>query len=500
MAHRGILLLLGFITLGSSQQIWDIWQTTWDRSNLFSPVGASATGSLPLNFSSAGSMLGDAGIVIDDASLFQPMDGFGATLTDSSASVLNKLKNRNYGNYQNLLNAMFNPTDGGTGAGLNYVRVPIGASDFSPSIYSLDDTVGDIAFSSFSIKQIPPYVFNVLHDILAVNRYVKVHLVPWSPPGWMKSGGTMNGGSLRPDMVSVYPIYLLKSVQGFRSEGIPIYAVSIQNEPQNSNPTYPSCTMTPQVEGQIGGSLRALLNNNGLSNVKIIGYEHNWDAASQYPVQLMRSSSNSFDGVAFHCYAGSYTNQDSFTSSFPSKEVYFTECTGTYGSDWWSDIKWYIDNLWVGSISRGSRTGLMWNFALDGSGNPKLPGTNSCGGPGCRPLVTVNSDGTYEFNQEFYAMAQTSKAILPKDSGGPFGQRIGVSVGGSFSWALRASAFVTGRVSSTDWRRYSIVVLNCENGDWDPIPVRATIEFRGMQAMYTFPVGVTTLWWFAPAR
>lgn len=122
----------------------------------------------------------------------------------------------------------------------------------------------------------------------------------------------------------------------------------------------------------------------------------------------------------------------------------------------------------------------MWNIAADGNGNPKLPGTNSCGGNGCRPMVTVNSDGSYSFNQEcksidlwnskqflivtnsVYSMAQASKAIIPKDAGGPYGQRIGVTVGGSLSWALRVSAFVTARVSSTDWLRYSIVVMNCK--------------------------------------
>jgi hypothetical protein len=58
-------------------------------------------------------------------------------------------------------------------------------------------------------------------------------------------------------------------------------------------------------------------------------------------------------------------------------------------------------------------------------------------------------------------MAQVSKAIIPKDAGGPFGQRIGVSVGGSVGWALRVGAYVTSRSSSSDWLRYSIVVMNC---------------------------------------
>ncbi|KAG6888229.1 hypothetical protein C0995_009606 [Termitomyces sp. Mi166 len=319
---------------------------------------------------------------------------------------------------------MFNTADGANAAGLNYIRVPIGASDFSAGEYSLDDTSGDTSFNSFNINRAPSYLFSVLQDVKAINNNIKVHIVPWSPPAWMKTTD---------------PTYLLKAVQGFQSKGIPIYAVSIQNEPQNSNPTYPTSTLTPAVEGQIGAALRTLLNNNGLSSVK-----HNWDNAGSYPITLqkMQDAGNSFAGVAFHCYAGSVSNQDTFHNAYPNKEIYFTECTGTYGSDWWADIK------------------------------------------------------------AFYAMAQASKAVYPKDAGGPFGQRIAVSVEGNLNWALRVGAFVTGRVSSSDWLRYSLVVLNWDDSastSWNPVSVSATIAFRGAQASYTFPVGVTTLWWFAPA-
>lgn len=110
-------------------------------------------------------------------------------------------------------------------------------------------------------------------------------------------------------------------------------------------------------------------------------------------------------------------------------------------------------------MSYGSSSGLMWNLALDGSGQPVLPGTDSCGG-GCRGVVQINAGGSWSVNQEFYAMAQASKAILPRDVGGPWGQRIGASVGGSLDGALMVGAYVTGRVSSSDWKRYSIVVLN----------------------------------------
>jgi hypothetical protein len=60
-----------------------------------------------------------------------------------------------------------------------------------------------------------------------------------------------------------------------------------------------------------------------------------------------------------------------------------------------------------------------------------------------------------------YAMAQASKAILPQDDGGPFGQRIGTVVNGGRGWALRVSAFVIRRSSQSEWARYSLVVLNC---------------------------------------
>lgn len=135
----------------------------------------------------------------------------------------------------------------------------------------------------------------------------------------------------------------------------------------------------------------------------------------------------------------------------------------------------------IGSVNYGASTGGMWNLAGDASGGPLLPGSNSCGSPGCRPIITINSDGSYAYNQEckrctlsstlfrnaealkwkqVYSIAQTSKAVIPKDAGGPFGQRIGVSIGGDLGWALVVAAYVTDRTSSSDYLRYSLVILN----------------------------------------
>ncbi|KAJ7260891.1 glycoside hydrolase [Mycena haematopus] len=491
-----ILSLAFLVPPIASQQIWDIWQTKWDRTALFTSLAPST----PINFASP-SVIGSADIDVDDTQTFQTVWGFGGTLTDSSALILSNMKSKNSANYFKLLDYMFSPTDGANAAGLNYIRVPLGASDFSANLYSFDDASGDTSFNNFNIGKAPSYLYSVIKDIQTISPILKVHILPWSPPGWMKTTGTMDGGSLQSQYVSIYANYLLKCLQGFKSEGITsLYAISIQNEPENSDSTYPSTTMSAAVEAQIGIALRTLMNNNGFSTVKLIGYEHNWDDPT-YPIDLMEAAPNAFAGVAFHCYAGDVSQQDTFHSAYPNKEIYFTECSGTLGSDWWSDIKWYMDNLFIGAITHNAQSGLMWNIALDGNGNPKLPGTDSCGGAGCRAIAQVNSDGTYSLNQEFYSMAQASKAIIPKDVGGAFGQRIGVTVGGELSWALIVGAYVTTRVNPSDWWRYSLVVLNWDDsiGGWNPTAVTATIEFRGMQATYTFPVGVTTLWWYAPS-
>jgi len=241
------------------------------------------------------------------------------------------------------------------------------------------------------------------------------------------------------------------------------------------------------------------MDNNGFSGVKIIGYEHNWNDAGGYPEQLMSSAGSDFSGVSFHCYVGSVSDQNTFHSAYPDKEIYQTECTGQIGTDWWSDLKWYMDNLFIGAITDNAGTAAMWNLALDSNGGPFLSGSDSCS-TACRGVIQINSDGTWSPNQEFYAIAQASRAIVPKDSGGPFGQRIGVSVNGDLSWSLVAGAYKTGRTSSSDWPRYSLVVLNWDDSSsttFNPVSVEATIEFQGKQATYTFPVGVTTLWWYA---
>jgi O-glycosyl hydrolase len=146
-------------------------------------------------------------------------------------------------------------------------------------------------------------------------------------------------------IVSSDATYLLKSLQGFKDQGITTYAIGIQNEPENSNPTYPTCLFTPTQEANVGRALRSLMDSNGFGSTKLIAYDHNWDHSGQYPVQVLQQAASQFAGVGFHCYAGNVGLQNDFQNAFPSKEVYFTECTGLFNTDWWSNVKWWMDNL-----------------------------------------------------------------------------------------------------------------------------------------------------------
>ncbi|EJC99170.1 glycoside hydrolase, partial [Fomitiporia mediterranea MF3/22] len=425
---------------------------------------------------------GDAEIDVDSGTTYQTIFGFGASLTDSAAYTFNKLKTTNAGAYSGLLKSMFDPSPNANSAGMNYIRVPLGASDFSSKGYSYCDKK-DESLKSFSIDVTPSYVFTTLKDIQAINGNIKIHLLPWSPPGWMKDTKSMNGGNFVENHTDQMANYLLKSAQAFKSKGFNAYAISIQNEPQNRNPTYPSALYTTSNYAAVAVSLRKLLDANGMQGVKIIGYEHNWDNAGTYATQLVCHNRDAFDGVAFHCYTGSVTNQDTWHSAFPNKELYFTECAGTLASDWWNDIQWYAKHIFIGGLTHWAQSGLMWNFAADPQGGPVLPGANSCE-KGCRGVITISSDGKVTLNQEYYAIAHAAKAILPSDSSGQFGKRIKVGVKAD---SLTVGAYATKASNGT---RYSLVVLNAGGNT-----LKTSIKFQGKSASYSFPVGLTTMSW-----
>ena len=154
-------------------------------------------------------------ITVNDAVKYQQMDGFGASLTDSSAWLIwNKLTETQR---KEALEMLFSPTKG---IGLGILRQPMGASDFALTAYSYDDLppgqpfgASDPELKHFSIEHDRSYVLPLLREALALNPNLKIFASPWSPPGWMKTSGSMVQGALLPSAYPAFAKYLVRFVK-----------------------------------------------------------------------------------------------------------------------------------------------------------------------------------------------------------------------------------------------------------------------------------------------
>ncbi len=340
------------------------------------------------------------------------MDGVGASLTDSAAWVIwNKLSTSQQ---TALMQSLFDPY---TGIGINILRQPMGASDLSASgNYSYDDMPAgqtDPTLAQFSIAHDQTYIVPLLRQALSMNPTLKIHALPWSPPAWMKNSASMNGGSILTSDFQALANYFTRFIAAYQQQGLPIYAVSMQNEPLNSTTGYPSSYVAAADEANfIATNLGPALASAGQSSVKIFGYEHNWDQP-QYPETLLANSNayNFLAGSSFHCYAGGVSAQSQVKIAYPNKDIWFTECTGTVGSSFSGDLVWNAENLLIGATRNWARGVTLWNLALDQNSGPQNGGCAAC-----RGIVTIDdsvSPSTVTRNVEYYLLGHLGKFVQP---------------------------------------------------------------------------------------
>jgi glucosylceramidase len=352
--------------------------------------------------------LGAVEIAIDPNRLYQPIDGFGASFTDSAAYLINQKLSEE--DKESLMVNLFDPEDG---IGLSFVRNPMGASDFAREIYSYDDMPEgetDYGLDSFSIDRDREDIIPLLKRALKLNPQLKLVASPWSPPGWMKSSGSMIGGTLSNSSFDAYGNYFIRFLEEYQKEGIEFYAVTPQNEPLYVPNHYPGCSMPPAVQSQfIKNSLGPKLDE-FFPNVKLLCYDHNWDR-KDYPEHVLRTAGEYVDGVAWHVYGGSVEAQSEVLAQFLDSEVHFTEASG---GDWVPPF----DEAFFGEIRTGiqvlnnfSRSMVLWNMALDENNGPVVPGF---GQSICRGVVLINQQtGGLTYNLDYYALAHFSKYIRP---------------------------------------------------------------------------------------
>lgn len=345
-------------------------------------------------------------ITIDTKTTYQVMDGFGAALTESSAYLIASLPEEKR---QALLIDLFSKTEG---IGIDFIRIPMGASDFSLGTYSYNDMpigMTDPLLENFSLERDEAYIIPILKEILLINPDIKLMGSPWSAPAWMKDNQSMHGGSLLPEYVEVYANYFLKFIQGYEAHGLPIYAVTPQNEPLHETSSYPTMHMTVQEHIALIEKIGPTIKDAGYDTL-IIAYDHNWDQP-MYPTMILNNEAvrDYVAGTAFHCYAGQVSSQDLVHQSHPDKGIWFTECSGGgWATHFLSNLEWNMENLFIGSINYHSKAVLLWNLALDDQDGPTNGGCSNC-----RGVVTIHENGSYTKNEEYYSLAHFSKFVIP---------------------------------------------------------------------------------------
>ncbi|MGG4218173.1 glycoside hydrolase family 30 beta sandwich domain-containing protein [Paenibacillus jamilae] len=348
---------------------------------------------------------------------YQTMEGFGAAVSGSSAYLMN------HGMSANQRDQLINDLFTASGIQLSYIRHTIGASDYSvdeqgrPSSYTYDDvTTGkDYELNHFSIAK-DRDVIDVLQQILRRNHDLRIMGTPWTAPPWMKYGEQIyNGWYLNytdPRVYQAYADYFVRYIQAYANEGIPIQAISIQNEPEFTTSKYPSMSMGAAEQAKfIKQYLGPALSRNDLSTY-IIAFDHNWDTGSEYAKTVLgdEQARSYTHGTAFHCYQGEPTAMTDVHNAFPDKPVYMTECSGgAWSTSFGDDLSWDMSKLIIGAPRNWSQNVLFWNIALDPSGGPTNGGCTNC-----RGVVTIDPlSGAVTKNVEYYAIGHASKFVRP---------------------------------------------------------------------------------------
>ncbi|KAK5625916.1 hypothetical protein RRF57_001632 [Xylaria bambusicola] len=381
--------------------------TTSDLSHKLSPAAAPVSGR-----GTGGSSTWD--LTIDDTASGhkQTIIGFGGSVTDATVTVLNALP----ADKQNQLLRELLTSDG---ADFSFLRHTIASSDLSgPPAYTYDDAGGkaDPNLQNFNLGDRGTAMAKMLTTMRSIKSGLTILGSPWSAPGWMKLNRVLTGNAdnnqLDPQYYSQYAQYFVKYLQAYKNNGATIDAITLQNEPLNSQggghvTMFQSADEAVKVTSQyVGPALR-----NAGFNTRIWAYDHNTDQPS-YPRTVINGAGSYVDSAAWHCYAGNldWSVLTQFHNDYPGKHQYMTECWTSPQTSWYQSSK----NT-IGPLQNWAEGSLMWTLgtwtqASDGTFGPYIPG----GCDKCRGLFVVDqSRGTYDFTIDYYTLAQISK-FIPK--------------------------------------------------------------------------------------
>lgn len=366
-------------------------------------------------------------IEVDPSQRFQEIDGFGASLTDAAAWLFAKKLPPEL--TDDAFESLFGRKDG---IALSFLRQPIGSSDFSVTFYSFDDLcrqtttacatpagVSDPGLARFSLAHDREYILPLLNKALAINPAIRVMLTPWSPPGWMKTNGTMLGvapgakqpGTLRPEFYKAYADYLVKTIEGYQAAGVPVYAISVQNEPLYAAPTYSAMEMPAAQQAAFLDTALAPAMDAAHLTTKVLIYDHNWDRP-EYPATILKDPKAYAlaAGTAWHHYAGKPEAMTPFHNEFPKKGEWETEAGG---GEWQkgSIVTQEATEL-IATIRNWAKSYVLWTIATDQNHGPHLGGCDVC-----RGVLTLDIENpenpVVRREPDYYVLGQASAFVYP---------------------------------------------------------------------------------------
>ncbi len=342
-----------------------------------------------------------ASIALDPSKTYQEILGFGASFTDAACYMLNQLAPAAR---EQLYHELFNQSE----MALNVARICIGASDYATEMYSYDEGEPDPEMQRFSIDHDRPYVIPMLRLARQYNPGMFLLASPWSPPGWMKGNKSMLGGAMRRESLAPYSKYFLKFLQAYAEAGVPVDAVTSQNEVDaEQGGRMPACVWPQELEIEfISRHLGPLLEKNGLKT-KIWLLDHNYDLWGRVLCQLEVPAVNKYvDGVAWHGYSGRPSMINRVREAYPDKHHYWTEGGPEYREPRYQTNWAQWGRNFAGILRNWCRCVIGWNLALDEKGRPNI-GHFHCGG-----AITIHSE-TREITRsgQYWAFAHYSRAV-----------------------------------------------------------------------------------------
>jgi glucosylceramidase len=352
-------------------------------------------------------------VFVDPTHTFQSFFGIGGALTDAAAETFYKLPEARQ---DEILKAYY---DKEKGIGYSLGRTNINSCDFSSDVYTYVEE-GDKELKTFDVSHDRRFKIPLIKKaIAAAGGNLHLFVTPWSPPAWMKDNNDMlHGGKLKPEFAESWANYYVKFIETYEKEGIPIWGLSVQNEPM-ARQTWESCLYTAEEEKNfIKNHLGPALEKAGMSDKKLIAWDHNRDLLDHRVTTILNDpdAAKYVWGIGFHWYeiwngGWQFGNVAKVHESFPNINLMLTEaCNGPYSDKTFKDWNWgevYGENM-INDFNNGAVAWTDWNILLDETGGPNHV-QNFC----FSPIHANVKMGDLHFMNSYYYIGHFSKFIHP---------------------------------------------------------------------------------------